>query len=225
MTAIRTLFASALLAGLPALAAAQGSVMDNAFRPGEWAVLPEYCVDTQAGPFGGPDGSSGLNRSPRAGNWVGLMGTDFWHMHHYCYALRDLHRINQAAPREQRMLYGRAQSDLGYVIKNAQPTMPLMPEVFLRYGDISLQLGDLPGAQSAFEQSRKIKPDYWPAYTHWIDVLIGLKQTAAAQALTEEGLAAVPGNTELLQRKKLLQNKPAAPAKKAKSGAASAAPR
>ena len=177
-------------------------LLSHAFTKGEWAVLPAYCIDTQAGPFGGPEGGAGLNRSPRAGQWVNLMGTDFWNMHHYCYAMRDLRRVDDARAdaRTRTTLLQRAESDLGYVIKTCSPTMPLMPEVMLKLGETQLKLGDLPGAQASFERSRELKPDYWPAYTRWIDVLVGLKQKGTARALAEQGLRYAPDSIELRQR-------------------------
>ncbi len=192
-----------LLSFMPAAhAQLNGSLMSRTFTQGEWAVLPEYCIDTQAGPFGGPEGGGGMNRSPRAPQWVGLMGGDFWNMHHYCYALRDLRRVDdaRATARDRTALLQRAEDDMGYVIKTSSPSMPLMPEVLLKLGEVKLKLGDLPGAQEAFERSRALQPDYWPAYTRWIDVLVGLKQTGTARALAEEGLRFSPDSAELQKR-------------------------
>lgn len=174
-------------------ALAQTDPLSHSFSPGEWALLPDYCINTQAGREG-PD-------SPAGRHWMAIIGPDFIHLHHYCYALRDMQRAQtNASVRTQKMLYERARGDIGYVINNSQPTMPLMPEVLLKLGIVELKLGNLPGAQQAFERARALKPDYWPAYTHWIDVLMSLKQSGTARALTEEGLRYAPENPELRKR-------------------------
>lgn len=209
---------------ISAASIARANPLDKEFSAGEWAVLPEYCIDTQAGPFGGPEGGEGLNRSPRARHWVGLMGGDFWNMHHYCYALRDLRRLEFSVltPSQKVALYERARGDLSYVLKTCSPSMLLMPEVLLKLGDTEVALGDLGSAQLTYERSRQLKPDYWPAYTHWIDVLIGVKQFSMAGTLTDRGLDLMPGNQELLQRRRVLANSSPRSQKNAASNGASA---
>lgn len=130
------------------------------------------------------------------------MGDDFWHMHHYCYALRDLRRAELAGPGTPRgrAFVHQATNDLDYVIRNCAPTMPLMPEFYLQLGIARLHQGKLIEAKTAFENSRRIKPDYWPPYARWADVLVGLKQFDQARQLLEAGLAHDPGNPELSKR-------------------------
>jgi tetratricopeptide (TPR) repeat protein len=169
-------------------------IKQKEYTRGEWALLPSWCVDSQDGPFGSPEGPTAMNRSPRAPQWVAAMGTDFWHMHHYCRGLRDVQRLKHAdlSARERLLLQERAVDEFEYIERNAKSTMPLMPEVLLRKGEVLLQAGKLPEASFAFERSRALKPDYWPAYDRWIDVLRGLKQYSQALALTQEGLAHAP---------------------------------
>jgi len=190
-----------LLAGLHAQAQIRPEITSRQFSEGEWALLPDWCIDSQQGPYGGPD-YGGMNKSPRAPQWVALMGTDFWHMHHYCRGLNDLNRLNRAdlTPRERIALTDSALVEFRYVINNCKPTMPLLPEAFLRMGDVFVMRNELGNASAAFEQSRKLKPDYWPAYSRWADVLIGLKQFERARALLEEGLGHSPQQPVLLQK-------------------------
>ena len=226
---------TALLLGmLPALqvhAQMREELRSRAFSDGEWALLPEWCIDTQQGPYGGPEGGAGLNKSPRAGQWLGLMGTDFWNMHHYCRGLTDENRLKRAdlSPRERTALMESAINEYRYVIRTSKPTMPLMPEAFLRIGDLQVTRGQLPEASAAFEQARKLKPDYWPAYSRWAEVLIGLKQMEQARALLEEGLAHSPQQPVLLQKLRLAGGTPprvvaAAPAPAQKPASTQAEP-
>ena len=196
--------ATALLLAFTALAAhaqLRPEISSLTFTEGEWALLPEWCIDSQQGPYGSPE-FGGLNKSPRASQWVALMGPDFWHMHHYCRGLTDLNRLNRAdlSPRERIALMETAINEFKYVINNCKPTMPLMPEAFLRMGDVHVMRNDYAQASAAFEQARRLKPDYWPAYSRWADVLIGLKQFERARALLEEGLGHSPQQPVLLQK-------------------------
>ena len=232
MLARRVCHAALLLSMLPALqvhAQMREELRSRAFSDGEWALLPEWCIDTQQGPYGGPEGGAGLNKSPRAGQWLGLMGTDFWNMHHYCRGLTDENRLKRAdlSPRERTALMESAINEYRYVIRTSKPTMPLMPEAFLRIGDLQVTRGQLPEASAAFEQARKLKPDYWPAYSRWAEVLIELKQMERARALLEEGLAHSPQQPVLLQRLRQAGGAPRAAAVRvsaAASGAAASVP-
>jgi tetratricopeptide (TPR) repeat protein len=131
-----------------------------------------------------------------------MMGEDFFHVHHYCYGLRNLLHAQAAGentPRGKDLLR-RAQREFRYMFRTASPTMPLMPEIHLKDGEIHLKLGNLQEANLSFERARVLKPDYWPAYTRWADVLIGLKLHDPARKLLEEGLVHSPGQPELTRR-------------------------
>ncbi len=174
----------------------------KAWTAGELALLPEWCIDSQDGPYGSPEGGEGLNRSPRARQWVAAMGTDFWHMHHYCRGLRDVLRLQSAglSKRDWEFLTGRAISEFIYVIVNCKSTMPLLPEVYLKKGEVHVMRKELPAASESFEIARKLKPDYWPAYDRWIAVLMELKQYDRARTLAQEGLGYAPNQPNLTAR-------------------------
>jgi tetratricopeptide (TPR) repeat protein len=194
------LLVSTLLPLCGAMAAQYPLTQPNGFTWGELAVLPEYCKDTQGTVWdkrgnGGPE-------SPNLPHWLGLMGDDFFHLHHYCYGLRDFKNAELAgegSPRGQRLLL-EGLNQLSYVIRNCQPNMILMPEVFLKQGDALLKLGRVIEAKESYERSRSLKPDYWPAYAKWADVLMGLKQFDTARQLLKEGLSFSPDQPELTQR-------------------------
>ena len=224
---LKRALASALLmaVALPALAQISPAISSRQLTQGEWALMPEWCVDSQEGPYGSPEGGDGLNRSPRARQWVGLMGQDFWHMHHYCRGLRDMLRLRKAGltPREREMLTSRAVSEFTYILNNCQPTMPLMPEVLLKKGEVHELQGDLPAALDAFAASMKLKPDYWPAYDRIVSVYLGLKQPDKALAAAEQGLIASPNQPNLLAHVQAIKGVRAtsAPARPAHAHAAS----
>jgi hypothetical protein len=172
------------------------------FTLGELALLPDYCKDVQGVYYG-----DATNPSPRAGYWLGVIGPDLWHMHHYCRALVMERRASQPGmhPSAKSVALLKAQSDYEYMMGVGSRKDPLMPEIMLRYGDLLVKMNNLPEAEHQWQRARELKPDYWPAYTRWIDVLIGLKLYDRAAALTADGLSHTPDNKELLERADLLQ--------------------
>ena len=163
------------------------------FTPGELALLPEICKDIQGSP---------TYNGPRGDHWRAYIGDSLQHMHHYCRGMRDLLflRTVQLKPEHRRLLWDRAAGEMMYVIERSPPTMAMQPELWLHYGNAKLNLGDLMAAQRAYEQSRKLKPDYWPAYTQWADYLIQNKRNDDARVLLEEGLKHAPDQPELVKR-------------------------
>jgi len=196
--AARSMAAALLLAMFAAAAPAQAPGVDIGarrgwFTPGELALLPEICKDIQGSPT--YDG-------PRGNYWRSIIGDTLQHMHHYCRGVRDMTfaRTLTLSPQHKRFLWERAADEMRYVIERSPSTMMLQPELWLRVGEAKLELGRLAEAQAAFEQSRKLKPDYWPAYTQWADYLIQKKQNDDARALLEEGLKHSPDQPALAKR-------------------------
>ena len=156
------------------------------------------------------------------------MGEDFFHTHHYCYGLRNIHRakvVGETSP-AGRDLLRKALGEFRYMIRNCAPGMPLLPEIFLREAETHLKLGSIDEANVSLESARRLKPSYWPAYTRWADVLIGLRLNERAKALLLEGLEHAPGEPELVKRLTALGVAPSAlPARQSTTPvAASSAP-
>ena len=165
----------------------------RSFTAGELALLPEICKDIQGMPS---------YNGPRGDYWRSVAGNVLEHAHHYCRGMRDLLflRTLQLKPEHRRLLWDRAAGEMMYMIKNVPPNNPMQPEFWLHYGFAKMNFGDLGEAQRAFEQSRTLKPDYWPAYTYWADFLISNKRFDEARAVIELGLKQLPGHPELTQR-------------------------
>ena len=180
------------------LAVAQAAGMDypsrrRTFTPGELSRLPEYCQFQMGMP--GRD-------TARGAYYVAALGKTLDDIHHYCRGLRDV-MFSQtfALPANHRHgLLTRAAGEVEYMVKTNPDTLVLMPEIHYRLGEIMLDMGRVPEAQAAFEKSRALKPDYWPAYTRWADFLIKNKQLEQARQVIEEGLKHSPDGPELKQR-------------------------
>jgi tetratricopeptide (TPR) repeat protein len=180
------------------------------YTPASWALLPTWCIDTQDN-YGSPNWSSeypdGRNASPLSDHWTSIFGKDFWHMHHYCRALFLLQGVEMSAqsPTIKLGTIERAIADLGYVIKYCKESNPLMPEFFYRLGEAELRRNNLINAMDAFANARRIKPEYWPAYTRWADELAKLRKYDTASALIDEGLKYSPDEEELRKRKSSIE--------------------
>ncbi len=138
------------------------------------------------------------------------MGQSFWALHHYCWGLIHVRRALQPGvlPAQRTGMITAAIGDYGYVIQHSPRSFILAPEIFLRIGEAHLLLGRTGSAADAFRTARELKPDYWPAYTRWIDALLKSNQKAEAKALAAEGLRYSPGAKELVARYQKLGGDP-----------------
>jgi tetratricopeptide (TPR) repeat protein len=173
----------------------------------EMALIPKYCPDTMG--FG--YGDAHFNTSPRAPHWVSMLGKDFWNLHHYCWALINLSRANRFGIAKQ-LRNGILQdvlNDYRYVLDRAEPDFILAPEILTRVGEAELKLARPERADDAFARARQIKPDYWPAYSHWIEYLIAKGRRSEAKSLAQEGLEYSPKVKTLQEQYRLLGGDPA----------------
>ncbi len=175
-------------------AAAQPRTQPNGLNWGELAMLPEYCKDAAGIVYG----DRYFNRSPNAPRWEAVMGLDFWHVHHYCYALNNLRRASFTAnPTDKRFLLQKVRGDYGYMINNSRPDMVLMPEILTRMGDVQNMLGDVGAAYVAYETAMARKPDYWPAYKSAADMFLKAGVKPRGLEILQRGISANPGSPEL----------------------------
>jgi hypothetical protein len=212
----------AWLAGLVLLLAGTGAWAQKPpdITAGEMALLPPYCPDTQTMSDVDPRGTE------KAARWVAVLGKAFWALHHYCWGLIHVNRASQAgiSPQIRRFHYETAINDYRYVVENAQPGFVLLPEVYLRIGEASVELQDYASAMEAFQRSREAKPDYWPPYVRGAAVLTRLGKNADAAALLEQGLARMPSEPALIAAYKRTGRTPPKPAMSPSAGAPASAP-
>jgi len=173
----------------------------------EMALIPKYCPDTMG--FG--YGDAHFNTSPRAPHWVSMLGKDFWNLHHYCWALINLNRANRfgIAKQLRKGILEDVLNDYRYVLDRAASDFILAPEILTRVGEAELKLARPERADEAFSRARQIKPDYWPAYSHWIEYLIAKGRRAEAKSLAQEGLEYSPKVKTLQEQYRLLGGDPA----------------
>ena len=194
--ALPALLAAACLAwAAPQPAPAQMRTYERTgFTLGEMALLPEICKDIQG---------TANYEGARGDHWRSVIGDALAHMHHYCRGMRDMLRLRAAnlTPAQRRTLWDSVAREMLYVIRQGPADMAFMPELWLHFGVAQLNLGNPLEAQRSFEEARRLRPDYWPAYTAWADFLLENRQAEQARAVVEEGLRHAPDAPELLKRR------------------------
>jgi tetratricopeptide (TPR) repeat protein len=181
-----------------ALLASNSSWANRNLTAGELALMPAFCQDVQT-----VNGwSQGGRESPRSPFWVSKMGRSFWDMHHYCWAGVAVLRSKQPGliKRERDHLIQTAIDDYYYVINNAPENMILLPEIYYLIGESHKALGQIGLAVDAFQKSRSLKPDYWPAYTGHADLLMQANLRVEARAVLLLGIAVMPDEAALKSR-------------------------
>ena len=163
--------------------------------PGEIALLPEYCGETQTMTEVDPRGSA------RGAYWSGMLGQGFWGLHHYCWGLIRVNRATQPGlpGYVRRGMHEAAINDYRYVLANAQPGFLLAPEILVRIGESYLVLQNYGNAMEAFARARQLKPGYWPPYVRWAAVLYTSGKKQEALAHLEEAMRLVPEEAALIE--------------------------
>lgn len=169
----------------------------------ELKMLPSYCPDTMWFPD---------RYKTSASRWVSVMGQNFSAMHHYCWALITTSRAQRAGvPTDTRFsMRMDAVNDYLYVINKSPSDFILLPEIYTKLGETELLLKQPNKANAAFSNARKLKPDYWPAYSQWVEYLIKTGKRSEALELVTLGLKHAPNAKVLREQYRLLGGKAAA---------------
>jgi tetratricopeptide (TPR) repeat protein len=178
-------------------------IEESSITKEEWALLPAYCPHTMA--FKGYTPENRAKWEPLMGGWK-----NFSAMHHYCWALIRFHRAEQArVPMAQkRGLRSMALDDFLYVLINTDEHFVLLPELLTKIGRTQLLLDRPNDADQSFAKARSIKPDYWPAYSHWAEFLKRSGRRDDALSVVKTGLQQAPTAKTLHELYRALGGKP-----------------
>lgn len=160
-------------------------------------VLPEYCEYSQ-------DGKHGFNingLTPAHQQWLAVIGPTMHHIHHYCRGLKAAQKArNPLISAQQRAsLYDSVVKEAAYVVERAPADFVLLPEIYLRMGQAMLGKGDVGSALEFFDKSRRVRPDYWPAYVELARTNLLLGRRGDAVAALKSGLQSSPEEANLKQ--------------------------
>jgi tetratricopeptide (TPR) repeat protein len=191
------------LIALAALAGPAAAMKPDNISDAEMALIPPYCPDANTFGYGGAE----YNSSPNAPKWVAIMGKTFWAIHHYCWALINLSRVERtavgpsvrdgSAAMIRRATREAAVDDLFFVVEHGSRDSVVMPEIFTKIGEVQLSLGRIREADEAYAEARSLRRDYWPAYYQWAEYLNRSGKKAEARKLAEEGLSYAPTSKSL----------------------------
>jgi len=168
----------------------------------EMATIPPYCPYAQSW--------DQYMVSPESKRWASIMGKPFHAIHHYCWAQINLQRaLRSGTPEATRMnLFRVVRDDYLYVAQRSTPEFVLLPEIMSRLGEVEVRLSLINDANRSFATARQLKPDYWPAYSHWAEYLMRAGKKAEAKALVKTGLEYSPASRVLREQYRLLGGDP-----------------
>lgn len=166
----------------------------------EMKLLPRYCPDT----------ATFTPNPTREAYWRSVMGRGFSALHHYCWGQITMMRSRKAGvPANIRQgMWESAVADYLYVIRNSQADFVLLPEIYTRVGEVELLLAHTDKANQAFARARQLKPDYWPAYSRWVEYLMNTGNRSEALKVVVAGLQHSPDAKVLRDQFRLLGGKP-----------------
>jgi len=189
-----------LAAGLQEEERMLDALRDNEPTKDELRLLPDYCeihpnLDA-AGSF-----ASDKAESPERKKWEAFFGNSFPHMHHYCWALNWINRAHKSEVQENRdAYYETAIGDLQYIISRADPSMALLPEIYVQMGLLLIQRNKHSEAVKAYLDAIQTMPTYVPAYSALSDYYCELGNVEEARNILSRGLQQVPGSKILKRR-------------------------
>ena len=188
-------------ATLSVLGIASSALAQVDYTQKEYRALPRYC---HAQPYIHEWLHRKIVPDAEREQWNRMMGEHYRHVHHFCWALISMKRAAEQ-PQQRSFHYRKAVSDFDYVLNRADPSLPILPEVYLRKGNALRLMGDETAAGVAYQNAIRAKPDYTPAYAALIDVYIALGDRASARQVLEDGLQVVPNSGILQERRSELE--------------------
>lgn len=157
----------------------------------EMASLPPYCKARMKSGQGSADYRT----------WESTLGKDFLHTHHYCAGINFINRYYRSrTAQDKRFNLNQAQTNLQYMVTNADPGYSLMPDVYLNLG-VVYSLRDQPvQAVAHFNKAIELNPRQPKAYSALADYYVKTKQQAQALETVTDGLRHNPGAKSLQRR-------------------------
>lgn len=142
-------------------------------------------------------------------DYAQMYGSDFKHMHHYCWALNTENKFNKN-PRSMHYwgMLPAAIGDLDYVLKASSPSFVFIPDVHLAKARIYLLQKQKAKAVGAALEAIASRPDYVRAYTFLSDLYEDMGNKASAIKTLQSGYSHAPDAKPILRRLSRLGVKP-----------------
>lgn len=168
------------------LASLSQNAQASKWTDSEIQAMPPYCA-------------ARLKKDPAEyRRWQGILGPDFLHTHHFCYALGFINRHYVARTRlAKATTLNDAMGNLNYMISHASPTYSLMPEVYLNRGLVYSLMKKDAEAINDILKAVELDPRLARGYTLAAEHYTRLKLNDKALAIVTEGLRQIPDNPGL----------------------------
>lgn len=174
----------------------------------ELQVMPPYCKKTAviSKHLGDEQAPTGHDAETQA--YVDVYGPRFWDLHHYCFGHMHLNRAYLARNRDEKNGQLRtAIQEFDYVLRGAEPSYFLLPEILANRGRALLLLKEEVAAIAEFRKAIALKPTYAQPYFLLSDYYEDNNKKEMAIQILEEGLTNKPDSKPLLNRYKRLGGK------------------
>jgi tetratricopeptide (TPR) repeat protein len=181
----------------PAAPAAAGRLTD--FSQAEFLTLPRVCLAQR---FINEELTSPAVPESERAELTRTLGHSFIHYHHHCWAL--LYVARAELPGGDKYNYDRAVDNFDYVLRRADPSFVLLPDVYVQKGNVLERTGAGAAAVDAYRNALRANPTYTPAYLALAAHFVAAGDVAAARAAIAEGLKHDPKSKVLKERQAAL---------------------
>ena len=169
----------------------------------EVSLLPEYCKHTQV--F-----KDRFSTIESYNQWQERMGPTFSHLHHYCWGMVAIQRTNKPGVTKQDRDHWLRTSvnEIEYVLRNAESSFVLLPELLTRRGVSLSKLKQFSAAEESFRRAIESKLDYWPAHLGLAQLFVDRGDKSAARKYLEQSIPQVSDDRMLKRMLADLQRAP-----------------
>ena len=117
----------------------------------------------------------------------GNRGSDWIHLHHYCFGLTAMSRLRRGLGNRDHLM-ARAEGEFNYVIKQSSSRFVLMPEIQTNMGIVKLMQQKYVEAVLHFIRAIKLNKNYKPAYSYLIEYYKSQDKIKEAKKIASIGL-------------------------------------
>lgn len=195
LTAVTVFFMAQF--SVPGAQAADGRIPSMA----EMRQLPPYCPNTQiiSKEYGRKQSPGSYDAKTKP--FVDMYGSDFWHLHHYCFGLVNVIRsYGSSDPKAREFNLSRSIFQYDYVLKAIKPNSMLRPELHVKRAQSLVLMKRGGEAVGDFKKAISLKADYAPAYAYLSDYYKSSGEKDLALKTLEDGLTKAPSDQSLVKR-------------------------
>jgi len=139
--------------------------------------------------------------------WRAIIGKDFQHLHHMCYAQNARRKARTERDEQSRQyLNSVALKEYGYMETHVSLGFALLVAVYLEKADVFWSMKQNAKAEAYYLKAIKFKPDYVKSYASYSNFLKRTGQKERAREVLEQGLKVKPASKSLKRRLKKLKD-------------------